>query len=327
MLVDQKPSPASTPLFLVWALSQSCPVKEPLESFQSSNVDLLRLERAFRPIRSLAIAESEDRIWNDICIMQSRNQLRGEVDHIKAFSIEEVLTNFGGEEFLKHHCSQCDCNVFDQPADSNEHSRQRQYAGCYGYLQSVYGEVKLFADWQAELDGWAGEEIQEINDIKRGEKNDCRLEKGCRLDRIWRTREPEQPRVWSEEQKRLLLKLLTTGISEGINHPDLSSLAQALELSLRSGVAIQILVVPEAKIIDRQWIVPQHCSNCIHPLESWAGQCPICGSTSPPNSQRKRHLKGDRPYWPLVRFVGTEEATRIASDYFAETDSIPKANE
>ena len=315
MATDETETVFSTPQFMLWAIRQDCAVKDSLTTPLSNPVDLLLLERTLRPLRCVSAGHLENRIVGDLCLMPSResSEFSGEnppLDRLKGFSIAESLEGFGGEEFVSSHCPTCPANVFRSATPITDLERQRQYAGCYGYLQSIYNNVSLFDTWQNEVE-------------KNSSRWDC--QPGFQLDQLWQTPDPQQPRFLNRFQRELLGKLLAATSDPKFLHSDLTSLAGALEYSCETETPIQIEVVPAGQIIDRNWVVPQHCSNCIRVLDSWDGKCPYCDTRCPPRPKRKRHLKGDRPYWPLVRFVGPEETRRIANEYF-QTQSFDQEN-
>lgn len=299
-------SPRTTPLFLLWAIHHDCPVKQSLATPLSEPGDLLVLERTLRPLRSLALAQAEDRIHEDLCLRPPRTCTQHAAadfqwDQFKGFRISETLEAFGGEAFVATHCQGCPANVYRSVSSSTTDPDQRQYAGCYGYLQSSYPGCSLFEVWQSTV-------VQDPDSF-HGHAD-------FQLDELWRTDDPGQPRYLASQQMEMLTCLIDDGGHGPFQHADLTSLAAALRLALDSGKRIQIDVIPESRIEDRHWIIPRHCSNCIRPAMDWRGVCPHCGSRQPPRPGRKRQLRGDRPYWPLVRFLGPEATRRVAAAYF-----------
>ncbi|MDG2467756.1 MAG: hypothetical protein P8M80_00625, partial [Pirellulaceae bacterium] len=103
--------------------------------------------------------------------------------------------------------------------------------------------------------------------------------------------------------------------------PDLVDFGRALRASLQSekecpqSLPIKVQFVPAGRIANRFWYLPQHCCSCKAVCEPWKGRCPVCQSSDPPLPPRKRHLRGDRPYWPLVRFLGSEGANNLVKKY------------
>ena len=280
-------------------------MKDSLDCTAGDHIDLLQLERTFRPLRSIADAHVENRVVDDICILQNRSETDHSLDEIKAFSAAETMEVFGGEDFLRHSCDSCIANVHtNQAAETlNKDSSlcARQFAGCYGYLQSTYDGWNLFQWWQEQL-------ATDSANLER--------EPGTKLDEIWRHKNQEGVRYLPDRDAQLLLDLIQTIPKSQTTQTDWLSLKSALQYSLANETLLQIHVVPEAQIVDRNWIVPQHCSECIFPITKWNGNCPNCKTTMPPNSKRKRQLRGDRPYWQLTRFVGEEKAQALADRYF-----------
>ena len=295
MTLDLK-SKTETPLFLIWAILKSCSIKESFDFDNENGPDLLALERTFRPLRCLTEAKAEGRTSGDLCILQPKSQRPTELDAIKGFSASEILEGFGGDEFVQFHCHRCAANVYSvEQMDSVESCEFKGVAGCYGYLQSEYDENRLFSRWQARID--------------------------YQLYKVWERENLEAHGTLSILQRERLEKLLLDK-NGGFVNSDAHSLYLALKACEETGDRLQIHVVPQSLIVDRNWIVPQHCSNCYLTLEKWKGSCPRCRSTAAPVSMRKRLLRGDRPYWPLVRFLGKVGTEQLANKYFvSETES------
>lgn len=291
----------TTPRFLIWAIDVDCHVKSSLECTSDSPTDLLILERTFRPLRSIALATTEDRKIDDLCIMQGRREPPEKIELVKGFSATESLSAFGGAEFLNAHCGPCPANLYRGIQEKNGLTDENQFAGCYGYLLSEYDGWDLFGWLQSQLDEHAPRWNRRT---------------GFQLDEVWRADDEKEERVLKTEDMELLNELVSSIPASRKPHSDWASFAKALQYAIEYRKNILLHVVPESKIVDRNWIVPQHCSSCIHAISRWMGHCPHCGTKQAPVSMRKRQLRGDRPYWPITRFLGVSGAEQIAEKYF-----------
>ena len=283
-----------TPPFFLWGIRQGCPLRDSFESVDSGS--LLQLERVFRPLRSLSVATAQKRVVDGLCILQPRSNRPNKLEELKGFDPMEACDGFGGREYIEACCNPCDANVYD-PGSASSGSQRANLAGCYGCLQCVYDEMDLFTRWQRQILSRKGpfSEVSQLDELWRRED----WEQGCLSG--W------QSKSWS---------ILIRETLQEWDHPDLHSMERALQLAISGDAAIQIEGFPEGRIENNRWILPQHCSNCLKPLEKWKGRCPGCQSQQPPHPLRKRNLKGDRPYWPLVEFLPRESVVDLADRYF-----------
>ncbi|MEC9093593.1 MAG: hypothetical protein VX438_12850 [Planctomycetota bacterium] len=289
-----------TPLFLIWAINLDCSVRE---AFNTEEQDLLYLERILRPLRSLAMATREHRTIDDLCILQESTDSFQEIDQVKGFLASEILDSFGGEPFLDQNCRGCAANLYG-PINGNQPCQatfKRQFAGCYGYCQSAYENLDLFAEWDLLLKSTAG--------IKQ-------FGPDFRLHHLWQTEELGSQGQLNTAQKNHFLQLLRWTEKQGLQNTDISSFATAIETAIQCNLEILVQLIPAGINDGIKWMLPQHCFNCIASLTHWTGQCPHCGSCATPNPPRKRNLRGDRPYFPIQNFLGAKKASEIARQYF-----------
>jgi hypothetical protein len=303
-----------TPLFLVWSLKQTCALKEEYD-FD----DLLMLERKLRPLQCLSEASAQHRIIDDTCIDRNPDDSFDPIGSVKGFSIDEITSAYGGVDFLRSCCHECDANAcnFDRTGSQGEwrgfrrlnDERLHRFAGCYGYLQSKYESSDLFAHWAESL---AKEESLENMTFPTAD----------RISSLW------LDRTLSQESKKWFEKLAEKTLNEFDELPPTNAAADselavnevmnfhsALIASKQLDIALQVQVIPAGIVDKKNWKVPQHCSACCSNADSWNGICPNCGSKRPPNSPVKRFIRGDRPYWPLVRFLGEDGAKNLVSRY------------
>lgn len=231
------------------------------------------------------------------------------------------MSGFGGEAFLQNGCGQCPANVSQIQVDEKRSSEHplRQFAGCYGYLASHYGEFDLFQAFRENLPGL----ISQAESTNALPEPVSQVEQ--QLETMWRTDRLEHGDCLSSDQLHMIHQLLEPILQNPSTHQDLQSsgalsdvsgLKAAVDQALAGKYRIRIKVVPAGELAGQTWSIPQHCSNCHFSIPKWQGECPHCRSTSPPNSLRKRKLRGDRPYWPIVKFLGREAAIQLADQYF-----------
>lgn len=316
----------NTPFFLVWAVVHSCDVRSEIEpdvaevspnspDSPGAYHDLLQLERLLRPLRELSLATHENRCHEGICILQHRDQ-QAALDSIMGFEVAEVTAAFGGFETLKKACLSCRANIPLHFTNESNSTPTPSFAGCFGCLQESYDGLPLFQQWQQALiareNGAPGNNGDSGNSGNSGPGQLCEL---------WQRNLLASGQVLNRWQLSTLEWLLndTHRHHEGV--ADTHRLESAIARCLQDELPLQVHTVPAGIIRHdprkgRRWIVPQHCSNCAATVESWPGECPACGSDAAPNPERKRFVRGNRPYWPLVRFLGIDAARSFAQSYF-----------
>lgn len=305
-----------TPLFLLWSLKQTCALKDD-HDFD----DLLMLERKLRPLQCLSDASAHQRVVGDTCIDRNPNDSFEPIESVKGFSIDEITSAYGGIDFLKSCCHACEANacnfgrIEQQEAVTGisrlNDERLHRFAGCYGYLQSKYESIDLFASWAESL-------------AKEESLVDAVFPTADRISSLW------LDKTLTREAKKWFEKLADETLSEfrepvptnttidselAIN--EVMNFHSALIASKECDIALQVQVIPAGIVDHKNWKVPQHCSVCCSNADSWSGICPNCGTKRPPNSPVKRFIRGDRPYWPLVRFLGEDGARKLVSRYQA----------
>ncbi len=86
--------------------------------------------------------------------------------------------------------------------------------------------------------------------------------------------------------------------------------AAALNCCLEQSIPLHVRMFPAGRIEGRRWILPEMCMAC---GAQWQGlaACAWCGSATSSGGEKKRHVRGRRPFLPLLRFVPEAEATRL----------------
>lgn len=288
------------------------------------------LERKLRPLQCLSEASAENRIIDDTCIDRKSDQLFEPIESVKGFSIDEITSAYGGVDFLKTCCQDCNANACSfgqsplkqaslklppvkqppskQGRETNNETLHR-YAGCYGYLQSQYGGLDLFSDWAAFLN-----EDPTFDSIT--------LQTADRISSLWLNKNLTRQAIECfetlvESTHHQFFDDASVHDSEDdlLAFNEIMNFRQALRASRENDIGIQVQVIPAGVVDKKNWKVPQHCSICCANAESWDGKCLNCQATQPPNSPLKRFIRGDRPYWPLVRFLGKDGAKDLIARY------------
>lgn len=299
-----------TPLFLVWSLKQTCALKEEYD-FD----DLLMLERKLRPLQCLSEASAEGRIVDDTCIDRRADEDFKPIESVKGFSIDEITSAYGGVDFLKTCCQECKANAcsfgqapMKQDRQANNETLHR-YAGCYGYLQSQYGGLELFNDWAAFLNG--DPTLDAITSQTKDRISSLWLNKNLTPQAI----DCFRALVESTRVQFLAEPSVRDSEDDLLAFNEVMNFRSALQVSIENEIGIQVQVIPAGVVDKKNWKVPQHCSVCSANAESWDGRCLNCQATQPPNSPLKRFIRGDRPYWPLIRFLGENGVKDLLARY------------
>lgn len=90
----------------------------------------------------------------------------------------------------------------------------------------------------------------------------------------------------------------------------LFGLLPALQVAAEENLPLHLRRFPAGRIAGRRWILPPHCARCGAERPTSAA-CPECGSEQPPIGERRRHVRGPRPYFDLQRLVGPDRAADL----------------
>lgn len=98
----------------------------------------------------------------------------------------------------------------------------------------------------------------------------------------------------------------------------LSDLRLGLQAAQQAGTRLFARVYPAGAIAGTQWQLARHCPRC---YAEWAlpgkATCAVCGHTGHPADEAKRKARGTRPYFPLARLLGQEQAAAFLTRYAA----------
>jgi hypothetical protein len=264
-----------TPEFLVWALGYSCPVR----GFQDGS-DPERTERQLRAARAVGDARREGREFEGFCL-----------DPPNGFRIADALAIYGGLDAVEKACSIC-------PANIRNHDGPGALAGCFGQV-IVYRLDSFFEAVDVAVEAMAG------------------------VDPLFPVTTPRWYGLWIDspvrgtraERTALILESVHEELREAI--PGLNGLISAIRRASNDGLAIHVLAYPESSSEVRGWwVVASHCPRCKITWSTEARRvCPSCGYEGRGTPFRKRRARGSRPYYPLDRLLGPQQAAEFLVRY------------
>jgi hypothetical protein len=269
------PPSFTTPEFLLWSIEHACP----LRGFESGR-DPERIERQLRGVRAVSDARREGRVFEGLCL-----------DPPDGFRIDDALAHLGGLEGVDAACGACPVNV----------PRDGALAGCYGL-------VPLPADEQT-----AHREIERA------------AERAELADEIARHFPPTVPTwygLWiasplSATQAAVIEQLLAAVTSDDVALcAGLADLRAGLVAARSAAAAVHVRLFPRGRVEGTWWRLEIHCPHCRAPWRNeQCRQCRVCGYVGHPAPQKKRRVRGRRPYFPLGRLLGEEAARGVWRRY------------
>ena len=267
-----------TPEFLIWALEFSCPIR----GFQDGS-DAERTERQLRAARAVSDALGEDRVFEGFC-----------VDPPDGFRIDSALEIYGGLSAIQQACRDCPANALAQRVPG-------KVAGCYGVVPLPDDPRPVHSA------------------VERG------IEKACpRTD--WSTlcveTTPRWYGLWIEspiEAERLLVRyrvLAAATIDDRTCQSAIAELLVALNTAFDAGCRLHVQLFPRGRVEGPWWRLAPHCPRCKAPWgEAGARRCQTCALEGNQAPERKRRARGRRPYYPLSRLLGEQEAAEFLVRY------------
>lgn len=297
-------SAIETPAFLVWSLQRRCGLRgtEPQSPTQ--------VERLLRGVREISIARREGRSVDGV-VLHRDNNLESPATSL-GFAESEIFAPFGGEEQVGATCQTCPINISQQYETSTGSSLQVA-AGCYGIVAFC-----------GELTGWLDglESILANENLARDHAQ------------LFIQTSPRHQSLWSRdligaEQARFLAGLIRQTIVDQQNWLDTTSplylgngtlrelleFAKGLSFAHAEGQLLQLEYYPAGVVRGRSWDLPAQCQRCRAGRVDQHGSCPVCRYPSPTPNKVHRKSRGNRPYLPLVRFLGAERTEKLLNKY------------
>jgi hypothetical protein len=275
----------NTPEFLVWAIEYTCPVR----GFQNgSNPE--RTERQLRAARAVSDARREGRVFEGLCVKPP-----------DGFRIDEALEVYGGLAAVQQACSAC-------PANAMLRSEASALAGCFGVVPLPVDESQMHAAVERAIDC-------------TGAADD--------VTRLFQATRPCWYGLWmhsplNAEQAAAIEKLMANvAVAETdrkwqTEFNSLANLLMGLQTVQQAGLRLHHALNPRGTVSDKRWRLVPHCSRCRAPWDAAnARQCSVCGQAASRAPDKKRHARGNRPYFPLYRLLGPEQAAALLIRYEA----------
>ncbi|MFT7638518.1 MAG: hypothetical protein ACI9G1_000242 [Pirellulaceae bacterium] len=261
-----------TPPFLHWALEVSCSLR-----MGKHWSDPAQTERQLRSVRCYAEAKLENRVFEGVALQP----VADDEDPASGFLTEEVHQAYGGQNELER-CHGCTANVV-------EHLGQLSHAGCYDLL--------TFDDLSP-----TGRELDEA----------FRAVDAAAMAELFPDTTPRWYGLWHESplgtrQLNLLAKVFVElKHALPVQSLKLNAFHSAITTALEHSVPLRIRPEPAGRIEGKQWTVLAHCSRCLATWQREWKKCEVCQLPNRPIAERVRRAKGNRPYWRLERFLGSE---------------------
>lgn len=249
------------------------------------DTDVTSAEQTERQLRSL-------RTYSD-CVHKGRESERicvSDIDPGMGFPSQEVLQAYGGTEFVHQQCDTCHVNVLRGRQGSG-------LAGCFGTL---------------------------LMGAERGRLIEMAIERsgmGARVAELFLPTTPRWHGLWTQaelsgDQRQTLLAIF--GAIDHAAMPDLREFHVALSLALQHHLPVHVQSYPAGEAERDFWRVNAHCSRCKATMGQREQRCTVCGLLARAEPVRQRKARGNRPYVPLVRFLGEAGARDFAARYAAE---------
>ena len=231
-----------------------------------------RTERQLRAAQAVSDAQRDARVFEGIC-----------VDPPYGFRVDEALAIHGGEAAARQACGNC-------PANALAEGDPAALAGCFGILALPDDP----ADFHAAVDRGIDEVYGRL---------DCGpmfSETRPRWYGLWLSRFHE----WET-----LLSLFLVLQAAKLEQPGVRELLLALNTAYNIGRRVHTQLFPPGRVDGTWWRLTPHCPRC-KAARNDAGrrECRVCGYVGHAAPDKKRHARGRRPYFPLARLLGSDQA-------------------
>lgn len=268
---------SNTPAFLLWAIEYSCPIRG-----LQNGADPDHTERQLRAATALSTARREGRVFEGYC-----------VDPPLGFRIDEALAIYGGLEAVERTCGSC-------PANTQKQNWPGALAGCIGMFAVPGEEVEFY---------------RLVNEVVE------QFDSADEYSRLFPTTKPRWLGFWMSSplkgaQFRFLLDVLERldlGTAAGEGWAELQT---GLRVAHEHGMPFHASLYPRGVVQSRQWRLVPHCPRCKADwTSSGRGRCVTCGHEGHAAPDKKRSVRGRRPYLPLERLMGAEAEADFMARY------------
>jgi hypothetical protein len=250
----------------------------PIRGTQNGS-DPERTERQLRAARALSDAQREGRVLDGLCI-----------DGSDGFRIDLALAIYGGLTAVERACSHCPAN---SPAD------ETTLAGCFGVLP---------------FDSTQQSSLASIEDVL------AEPSFASKSQQLFPLTQPRWYGLWINsplhaEQIELLIDALNAA---NITAREFSHVHRGLATSLKAHLPFHAALYPPGRVEGTVWKLKPHCPRCKASSQNAAARrCATCGLVGHPAPDKKRKARGRRPYFPLDRLLGPQQAAEFLLKYEA----------
>ena len=238
-----------------------------------------RTERQLRAARAVSDARREGRVFEGFA-----------VDPPNGFRVAEALAIYGGEEAVDGACQTCPANGCRASGGSSA-SPVTSSVCCYGRAVLPIDST----EFHAAFDRAVGQVMAAT---------------GQRWYGMW-LRSPLEPKQLPE----IVAALQNVSIDDRRCRQGLAGLVAACDTALKHNLPLHICAYPRGRVEGTWWRLEPHCPRCKAPWKDDATNCLVCGYIGNPAPDRKRRARGMRPYYPLDRLLGGEQAAAFMSRY------------
>ena len=261
-----------TPPFLVWALARYCPLRQ-IANWENPE----RTERLLRAARAYDEARAEGRILEGVALATGAES-EETLATVRGFRVASALEVYGGTVGLNAACDEC-------PANALRGRCRRQVVGCFG-MWALPADLCRFCE-HAD----AALEPSQLPTIT----------KPCWFG-LWMNSPLAGECVG--ELARVLARL---PIDDPVSNAGRNELMIGLEAAARHKMPLHVQLYPRGRVEGPWWQLVPHCGVC---QAEWVGPgpCRVCRQSDRPAAPKKRHARGQRPYHPIVQFLGAERA-------------------
>jgi hypothetical protein len=237
-----------------------------------------KVERQLRAARATSEAHQEGRVFEGVA-----------VDIPLGFRVHDALTIYGGQSQLQQCCGPCPVNALTSlhvPAT----------CGCYGVVPLPLDPRPVHAAIERGIE--AAGSRQELATRPR-----------------WYGLWLDTP-LWAELLFDTFLILEAAPIEDRDCRPAIENLMLGLNVAFNQNRKLHVRLYPPGRVEGSWWQLEPHCPRC---KASWPRErslkCEVCGYVGHSAPQQKRRAGGRRPYFPLDRLLGPEEAAAFLARY------------
>ena len=280
-----------TPAFIVWALARHCSLRQ-IANWE----DAERTERLLRAARAYDEARADGRILDGVAFAPDAASAM-DIEQVRGFRVEMALELYGGIAGLHAACDEC-------PANALRGHAGREVAGCFG-MWPLPADLAHFCH-----------DVEAI--VARQPETASLSSTTPRWYGLW-LRSP-----LAVEAAQVLFHVLgEMPLVDPASVAGRDELLQALALATRGEYALHFRHYPPGQVDGPWWNLVPHCGHCQAPWTG-GGICRVCRQTTHPASPKQRRVRGQRPYYPLVRLLRREAAADILIRY---RQQLPTANQ